>query len=387
MASVDVVRGAAMVIMALDHTRHFFSHEAALFEPTDLAQTTPVFFFTRWITHFCAPVFVFLAGSGAYLSLSRGKTPAQLSRFLASRGLWLIFLEIFVISPLGWEFSFSFGLTHLQVIWAIGVSMIVLGGMVRVLTSRAIGVVGLAMILLHDLSDGHAAWPGAGADSWHLLHQTTTLHLGPHHAILSFYPLIPWTGVMMAGFAAGECMTFAKDRRRRTLLLLGGCMSALFIVLRTWNLYGDPSPWSMQKGMLRSLMSFLRCSKYPPSLLFLLMTLGPALIAMALLDGKTYWLLDRLRTFGRVPLFYYLLHLPLLHSLAILFSFALYGDTSAVCAEIAAHQMPFPLSAHCGYNIFVVYTIWIVAVCLLYPLCKWFAGVKQRRPEAIFTYL
>jgi uncharacterized membrane protein len=387
--SVDTVRGIVMVIMALDHTRHFFSNSEYLFDPTDLLRTTPLLFFTRWITHFCAPVFVFLAGTGAYLSLSRGKSLPSLSSFLASRGLWLVFLEIFVISPVGWSFNFSFTITQLQVIWVIGISMIVLSALILVLPSRIIGTLGAAMIFLHNLFDSaHSAWLGGAADIWRVAHQTTLFEPWPHHFIRSFYPLVPWIGVMMAGYATGELMTLSVVWRRRAILVLGAFFITLFIVLRTWNVYGDPSPWSPQKNLLFSLMSFLRCNKYPPSLLYLLMTLGPALVFIALLDGKTNWFLEHFRIFGRVPLFYYLLHLPLLHGIAILFSYARFGNTSGVCQGVVTLQgAPQPPSSGCGYNLAVVYAVWIAAVLLLYPVCRWFAALKRRRREAIFSYL
>ena len=387
--SVDTLRGIVMVIMALDHTRHFFSNSDYLFDPTDLSRTTPLLFFTRWITHFCAPVFVFLAGSGAYLSLSRGRSLEDLSRFLSNRGLWLVFLEIFVISPVGWFMNFSFGMTQLQVIWVIGISMIVLSALIRVLPSRIIGALGAAMIFIHNLFDGaHSVWLGRAAGIWRVAHQTTLFEPWPHHFIRSFYPLVPWTGVMMVGYAGGEMMTLPAFRRRRSLLTGGSLLITLFIVLRTWNIYGDPFSWSPQKNFLFSVMSFLRCNKYPPSLLYLLMTLGPALVFIAFMDKKTNWPLDRLRVFGRVPLFYYLLHLPLLHCIALLISYARLGDTSGVCQGVVAPQgAPQPPSTDCGYNLAVVYAVWIAAVLLLYPVCRWFAALKLRRREVIFSYL
>ena len=217
----------------------FFS--SALFDPTDLSRTTPLLFFTRWITHFCAPIFVFLAGAGAYLSLKRGDDRGALSKFLATRGLWLIFLEIFVISPLGWSFSLSFGFTRLQVIWVIGVSMIVLAGLVLLWPPRVIGGVGVLMILTHNLFDGpHAAWFGPFAETWRVLHQFNIFQPWPHKIVGSLYPLVPWVGVMMAGFAAGELLTLEAKRRRHVLFALGGALTLLFIALRASNLYGDP---------------------------------------------------------------------------------------------------------------------------------------------------
>ena len=387
LSSVDVLRGIVMVIMALDHTRDFFS--SATFDPTDLAKTTPLLFFTRWITHFCAPVFVFLAGAGAFLSLRRGKTPAQLSLFLLTRGLWLMALEVLVISPLGWSLSFSFGATRLQVIWVIGLSMIILAALVPLLSSRLIGALGLVLIVFHNLFDGpHAAWLWPAAGAFKLLHQVNFFTPYPHKLVLSLYPLIPWVGVLMAGFGAGELFTLASDQRRRVLLRLGTALTLLFVLLRATNLYGDPSPWSVQPDPLYTLLSFLKCSKYPPSLLYLLMTLGPALLLLALLDGVRSRLLDAFRDFGQVPLFYYLLHLPLLHGLAVLFSYATYGSAAWLFQDLMATRgSAHPLPAGYGYGLPVVYAVWLGAVILLYPLCKWFSALKKTRREAIFSYL
>ncbi|HEY1946267.1 MAG TPA: heparan-alpha-glucosaminide N-acetyltransferase domain-containing protein [Bryobacteraceae bacterium] len=381
LSSVDILRGLVMVIMALDHTRDFFSNSAALFDPTDLSRTNPLLFFTRWITHFCAPVFVFLAGSGAYLSLARGhKDTCDVAKFLITRGLWLIFLEIFVVSPLGWSFSLSFGFTRLQVIWVIGVSMMLLGGLILIWPSRIIGGVGLVMIFAHDLLDGTGG-------VWKILHQTSFFEPWPHKIVASLYPLIPWVGVMMAGYAAGEVLTFSAVRRRRSLFWLGGMLTALFVILRASNVYGDPLPWSTQASPIFSVMSFLRCSKYPPSLLYLLMTLSPALIVLALIDGADGWFL-RFRDFGRVPLFYYVLHLPLLHAIAVLFSFAAYGSASWLCQDLMGIKgSPHPLPPGYGYSLPVVYAVWLGTVLVLYPACRWFASVKKNRRAVVFSYL
>ena len=387
LSSVDILRGLVMVIMALDHTRDFFS--SAQFDPTDLARTTPLLFFTRWITHFCAPIFVFLAGAGAYLSLARGKDKAALSRFLLTRGLWLIFLEIFVISPLGWSFSFSFGLTRLQVIWVIGVSMVAMAGLVLILPSRIVGAIGVVMMFTHNLFDGsHAAWLGPAAGTWKVLHQFNIFQLWPRKMVGSIYTLVPWLGVMMAGYAAGELLTLDSGRRRRALLAIGGTASILFLLLRAVNVYGDPSPWSLQATSLYTVLSFLRVSKYPPSLLYLLMTLGPGLLLLAAFDNSDGWLARKFRDFGRVPLFYYLLHLPLLHGIAVCFSFFTFGSAAWMFQDfMALRGSAHPLPAGYGYSLPVVYLVWVAAVLALYSACRWFATVKKRRREQIFSYL
>jgi len=386
--ALDILRGLAMVLMALDHSRDFFSNSAAVFDPTDLSRATPLLFFTRWITHFCAPVFIFLAGTGAYLWQEHGRETCELAKYLATRGLWLILLEIFVISPLGWSFSFSFGFTRLQVIWVIGVSMILLAAFVMMWPPRVIGGAGLLLIVVHNLFDGpHAAWLRDGEDAWRALHQPTFFHLGAHHVIASLYPVAPWVGVMMAGYAAGEFMTWPATRRRKILLSLGAAGVFLFVVLRYLNFYGDPSRWSHQGTLVFTVMSFLNCTKYPPSLLYLLMALGPALVLLAILDRTraTWWL--PMETFGRVPMFYYLVHLPLLHGAAVLFSFVKYHDAAWLRQDLMALSgSKLRLPPGYGYGLPVVYAVWIGSLVLLYPLCRWFAGVKRRRREWIFRY-
>ncbi len=376
-----------MVIMALDHARDFIS--SATFDPTDLAHTSPQLFFTRWITHFCAPIFVFLAGSGAYLSLARGKSKPDLAVFLFTRGLWLIFLEVFVISPLGWSFSLSFGFTRLQVIWVIGIAMILLSSLILVLPARVIGGLGLAMIVLHNLFDGtRSAWLGPAAGAWKIVHQLNFFHPWPHVTVAYLYPLIPWVGVMMAGYATGEALTLEPARRLQILLWTGGAATAFFVMLRATNFYGDPSPWGVQADPLFTIMSFVRCTKYPPSLLYLLMTLGPALIALASLDSASGLIWRRLRDFGRVPLFYYLLHLPLLHAIAVMLSIAKYGSAAWLYQDlmgIRGSNHPLPLGY--GYGLPVVYAAWLSVIALLYPLCRWFAEVKKTRHEWIFRSL
>lgn len=291
--SIDLLRGIVMVVMMLDHTRDFVHSGALFFDPTDLTRTTPAVFLTRWITHFCAPVFVFLAGTGAYLQLARGKNKRELSKFLVTRGLWLILLELTVIKVGVWlSFDVRF-LAMLQVIWVLGVSMIVLAGLIH-LPLKVTAAFGLVMIALHNLLDRFevAGWQGPGTPVpsflgkiWIVLHQPPfkifpILWEGtPVVAVI--YPLIPWVGVMAVGYAFGALYKLDKLERRRWLLMIGGIATALFFALRAVNLYGDPAKWSSQKNFLFTVLSFLNTTKYPPSLLFLLMTLGPAIAALA----------------------------------------------------------------------------------------------------------
>jgi uncharacterized membrane protein len=383
--SVDILRGLAIVVMTLDHTRDWFSSSSVVFDPTDLSHTTPILFLTRWITHFCAPIFVFLAGSGAYLSLQQSKDSRKLAQFLFSRGVWLVFLEFFVISPFGWSFALSFAFTRLQVIWVIGVSMILLSGLVLLLPSRVIGYLGVAMILLHDVFDGSNE---KLLGPMRALHQVTFFTPFPHRTVGSLYPVIPWVGVMMAGYAAGELLTLPAEKRRRTLISIGAIATILFLLLRAVNTYGDPSPWSIQSSPALTMLSILRCSKYPPSLLYLLMTLGPALILLGALERPQNRLTRFLEIYGKVPLFYYLMHLPLLHGLAVLLSLLKYGNASWLYQDSFTLQRSlYRPPVGYGFDLRVVYSIWLAIVLALYPACKWFAAVKRSRKEAFFRYL
>jgi uncharacterized membrane protein len=376
-----------MIVMALDHTRDFFSN--ALFDPTDLTRTTPLLFFTRWITHFCAPVFVLLAGIGAFLSLTKRHDRCELSVFLLTRGLWLMFLEVAVVSPLGWSFSWHFGFTRLQVIWVIGAAMVILAGLVYCFPPRWIAAFGLILIFGHNIFDGpHAAWLGGFGAAWKILHNLSFFQPFPRTVIASLYPLVPWVGVMSLGYGAGEIALAEPRKRQRLLFSIGISSIALFTVLRATNVYGDPRPWSPQRDALYTLLSFLNCTKYPPSLLYLLMTLGPALCILAFADRLPPLITKPLIVFGRVPLFYYLLHLPLLHGLAVLFSLVRYGSAAWLFQDsFALRGSPHPLPAGYGYQLWVVYLVWAASVLALYPLCKWFARVKRRHQYMLLSYL
>ena len=386
-----------MVIMMLDHTRDFVHNAAAQFDPTDLSRTNVALFFTRWITHFCAPVFVFLAGTGAYLQLARGKSKAELSRFLVTRGIWLIVLEVTLVR-LGVTFSFDIRMfAFLQVIWVIGVSMIVLAALIY-LPVKVVGAFGLAMIALHNLLDGIrvTGWqgpdspvPGFWARVWMLLHQAFEVFpiVGfPSPVVIVIYPLVPWIGVMAAGYAFGRLYDLDAQRRRRLLLIIGGTATALFVVLRAIDIYGDPAGRSTEKSVLFTFLSFLNTTKYPPSLLFLLMTLGPSILALAAFErGRGGgWLREFFVTFGRVPLFFYLLQWPAAHVISLVLHLAFGKPTAWLFQTPIDWINGLPPK---GFNLGVVYLCWIGGVLLLYPLCKWFAGVKQRRKDWWLSYL
>jgi uncharacterized membrane protein len=275
--SVDVVRGVIMILMALDHTRDFFGIPGQ--NPTDLASATPALFFTRWITHFCAPVFFLLTGTGAYLSLRR-KSPSELSRFLLTRGIWLIFLELVLLRCFSYQFNFDYRVTMLLVLWALGWAMITLSGLVRLPTVVAT-VFGVLLIVGHNLFDSvKSANP-----LWVILHSPDFVVNTPEHVVFVAYPLIPWIGVTAVGYSLGQVYSWDTERRRAFLLRLGLTLSLAFLVIRGINIYGDPSRWLRQKTALFTVLSFLNTTKYPPSLLFLLMTLGPAMVFLWSVDS------------------------------------------------------------------------------------------------------
>lgn len=367
LVSVDWVRGLVMVLMALDHVRWFFSDAA--FSPTDLTHTNAALFLTRWITHLCAPAFIFLAGTSAFLATTRGTSRPELARFLVTRGLWLILLEMTVVH-VAWSFRFDLGGQYLGVLWAIGWSMVAMAGLIY-LPLPALAVAGLALIGAHNLADGFSldrfkegdgSLSGAG---W----LVNFLHVS--HPPFS-YPLIPWVAVMMVGYAFGPVLLMRRRLTRGLSLGTGMGLLAAFFALRAANAYGDPTPWSTQPDPLFSVLSFLNTKKYPPSLLYLLMTLGPTLIALALAPRKPGPLSRGLVTFGRVPLFFYLAHLYLIHGLVLLVA---YGQNQDVGAYLASFT-EFPESW--GFDLPTVYGIWLGVVLLLYPLCRGMARLKAR---------
>lgn len=385
-ASIDIVRGLVMVIMALDHTRDFFHADVGLFDPTDLTKTNPFLFFTRWITHFCAPTFVFLSGISAYISRQK-KSTGELSRFLLTRGLWLVFLE-FTVVRFGIIFNLYYDFVIFQVIWVIGASMIVLSALVY-LEQKLILALGIVLIFGHNLLDAIRIDPGEpGHFIWAIMQQAGFFPVAPGHVVLAAYPLLSWLGIMLAGYGIGFLYdkNFDANRRNQILTYSGIACLLIFVLLRFTNAYGDPSVWSVQKNSTFTLLSFINVTKYPVSLLYTLLTLGPVLIILPVIDRINANRLESLRIIGRVPLFYYILHFYLIHITALC---AYLITTGKSWAELDFHfSAGFGgIPAGAGYTLPWVYVAWICIVLALYPVCKWYYRYKSKNNHWWLGYL
>jgi uncharacterized membrane protein len=376
--SVDVVRGVIMIIMALDHTRDFFGAPGS---PTNLATASIALFFTRWITNICAPVFFLLTGTGAWLSL-RKRTKPELSRFLFTRGLWLIFLDLVLFRCLAVQFNFDYHTTIITVLWALGWAMIVLSVLVHLPTS-VVTTFGVIMIATHNLLDSiKSANP-----LWSILHSPNIILTTPGHIVFLAYPLIPWIGVTAAGYGLGQIYAWKPNRRQAFLLRLGIALTIGFVVLRAINIYGDPSRWGAQRTPAYTVLSFLNTTKYPPSLLFLLMTLGPALLLLWSVDTHTPRLLRPALLIGKVPMFYYLGHFALIHLLAVILCYARYGHIHWMFESPDLAHFPITQPSGWGLTLPFVYLIWAFVILAMYPLCRWYAAVKQRSNNPLLSYL
>lgn len=375
--SVDLLRGLVMVLMALDHTRDYFGDLVT--NPTDLSRASTALFLTRWVTHFCAPTFFFLAGTGAFLSLRR-RTRRELSRWLLERGLLLVVLELTLLRFL-WQFNVDYRVTILNVIWALGLSMVALSLFVR-LRVEAVAAIGVGMMALHHLLDGVApATFGPLAPLWNVLHQPGMLVATPERQLFVAYPLIPWIGVMAAGYALGAAYAWAPERRRAFLLRAGLACLVAFVLLRATNLYGDPRPWTPQPTGLRTALSFVDASKYPPSLLFLLMTLGPALLVLRATDAGVPRVLRPALVFGRTPLFYFALHVLVIHLLATGSSLLRHGTAAGMASSPTLDRFPITQPPGWPVSLPVTYLLWIAVVLLCWPACRWYARLRERRRD------
>jgi uncharacterized membrane protein len=385
MPSVDALRGLVMIIMALDHTREFFSSSAQVFQPEDLSRTTVALFFTRWVTHICAPVFCFTAGVGAFFWMSHGRSPAQLSSFLWKRGVWLAIVDL-TLMRFALTFSFLHGIVILSVLWVLGLSMIVLAGLVR-LPVRWLTIGSVLVIALHNLTDlVNASQFGSFAWIWNILHQQGVFKVGGA-LVLVAYPLVPWVALMALGFCFGEVLTLPAERRWRVLMRIGLATVATFLVVRGINVYGDPQPWSHEFPG-RTVLSFLRCTKYPASLDFLLMTMGPAFLLLAWFDRIKFSRKNPLIVFGRVPFFYFVVHFYLIHLLTFPLALVHYGRAAFLLQPLpsfggAAEVYP----PNYGYGLWTVYAVWASVVVMMYPVCQWFAELKRRRKDWWLGYL
>lgn len=383
-SSLDVARGLIMIIMALDHTRDYFHADAFVFNPTDLEKTHTALFFTRWITHFCMPGFVLLSGLAANISLQR-KSKAELSRYLFTRGLWFVVLEITVLR-FGYFFNFYFDVTILSVLWLFGICMMMLAALIH-LPDRWILILGLIIVAGHNLLAGVSIEPASlGFVPWTILMSRGFLAVTPDIAFVVTYPIIPWLGIMLLGYSMGIWYTSTEAATRQKLLFRTGlaCVIA-FILFRFINLYGDPAPWAAQQSSWYSVLSFLNTSKYPPSFLFTLMTMGPLLMLLAWLEQLEIKPWNILLTVGRVPLFYFIVHFYLIHTFALVSTVLRTGKSFA---EIDLHFAKSfgGITPEGGYTLGWVYLFWIVVVLLMIPLCNAYNRLKSRR-AGIFQFL
>lgn len=377
--SIDLLRGAVMIFMALDHVRDYFHADAYLYDPLDLDKTSVALFFTRWITHFCAPVFMFLAGTSAFL-VGQKKTKKELSIFLLTRGIWLVLLELTVVN-FGWNFDISFTNIYFIVIWALGISMIVLAGLIH-LPYKLILLIGIVIVAGHNLLDSiHVAGNSLKAFGWALLHDSNFFNWNGKNVLIG-YPVIPWIGIMALGYCLGALYTpnFTAERRKKILLIIGSSAIALFILVRFLNGYGDRAHWSQQSSAFYTFLSFIKVTKYPPSLLYALVTLGPAIVFLALAENIKGSFSKVISVYGRVPMFYYVLHIFFIH-LSTMVAAELFTDFSWKVWVLKEPLWFTETLKGYGFSLGIVYLVWLCIVIGLYPLCKWYDRYKQNHKE------
>jgi uncharacterized membrane protein len=376
--SIDRMRGLVILLMALDHVRDFFNADALAFDPTDLARTTPALFLTRFITHLCAPTFVFLAGVSAFLHGTKLENRRDLAWFLLTRGLGLVLLDILVISPV-WRLEL--GPVYLATLWAIGVAMVALAGLVR-LRPRVVLLVGAFILLGHNLLDPvQASLFGDWAALWSMLHEPGALPFGMGGWVV--YPVLPWIAIMALGYGFGGLFLAPAARRDRWLVLTGTAAIVGFALLRGTNLYGDPRPWTLQGDAVMTVLALLDVTKYPPSLLYALITLGPVLLLLPVMERLGGFIGDILATFGRVPLFFYVLHLYVAHLAAV----ALWLAEGFTLEQLRGFGVRSAPPDGLGLGLAGTYVAWILVVAALYPACRWYAGLKQSRRDWWLGYL
>ena len=377
--SIDLLRGLVMLVMALDHVRMYFGYGTWYAEPTNLATTTPLLFFTRWITHFCAPVFVFLAGTSAFLYGMRKGNARETAWFLFTRGLWLLFVELVIVN-FAWTFDITYSFRLLQVIWAIGISMVVLSALVFLPTSLVL-VMGMILVFGHNLLDSVPRQGSSAQDViWYVLHQPRAVSIDSTHLVNILYPVLPWIGLMAVGYAFGAFYQadIPAGQRRRWVFTIGLGATLLFVLLRGLHLYGEPQDWQVQDSAMFSVMSFLNTTKYPPSLHFLLMTMGPALMLLAALESVRSRLVKPVTVFGKVPFFFYILHLYLIHALAMML--LMYSGRDGSEYILSAQRIRSGSLSSFGQSLEAVYIVWILVVLMLYPICKWYQNFRENHP-------
>lgn len=376
--TIDFVRGLVMIIMALDHIRDLMHITSITEDPTNLSTTTPLLFFTRWITHFCAPIFVFLSGSSAFLSFSKQKNLAESQKFLLSRGLWLIFLE-FTIVNLGIWFDIHFGILLSQVIAVIGFSFIILSFLLR-FSTKTIGIIGLVIVFGHNLISQFPSVITNPALKFitSLLFAPAGFPLTPKLIFIVGYPIIPWLGIMLLGFAFGQFFEFESKKRKKVFLQMGLLSLLLLVVLRFVNFYGDPVHWAIQQDYTFTILSFLNITKYPPSLLYTLLTLGGMFLVMSIVEGAKNKFIEWIAVFGKVPLFYYLIHWYLVHSIMIVVLLMQGFQWSELNFEGFSFGRPKGVS---GVELPIIYLIWLFVILIMFPLCRWYANYKSLHKE------
>lgn len=373
--SIDLLKGVVMVIMALDHVRDYFHYSAFMFNPADPTQSTLPIFFTRWITHFCAPAFSFLAGLSAFM-VGKRKSKNELSVFLIKRGIWLIFIELTIVC-FGWYFDLQFRTLGLLVIWSLGISMIILAAIIY-LPRNYILLISLLLICFHNLLD-NVHFPGNVL--WSVVHEQMIYKFSGNKILLIGYPIVPWFAVMALGYYFGSLYdkSFDNSKRKKLLNSIGIIAVATFVVLRLANLYGDPKQFKEFGSFSQNLISFLNPNKYPPSLLYLLMTLGAAFLFLANTEKLKGRIVNFFCTFGRVPFFYYILHIYIIHIIAMIMAqISGWGWKKMILSTFIAFE---PNMKGYGYSLWIVYVIWISVILLLYPLCKKFDKYKQAHKE------
>lgn len=373
--AIDFTRGIVIVIMALDHIRDFLHTPALVQDPTDLTTTTPVLFFTRFITHFCAPIFVFLAGTSAYLMLQKQNDLAETRKQLFTRGLWLIFLELTVVCfGIFWDVKFRTYL--LQVIYAIGMGFVLLSLLLK-LPAKTVGIIGLVIILFHNALPAVSFSNQALQITWNLFFERGFFMLSPGRGVMVGYPAIPWLGIMLLGFGFGKAFELTPEKRKKLFLLSGSIAILLFIALRSFNLYGDPKPWSPQSTAVFSFLSFINVTKYPPSLLYTAVTLSVMFFVLYLAEGRNNAITRFFITYGRVPMFFYLLHWYIVHGSMFVILFM---------KGVTTDQLPFGLMQFgrpetVGLDLPFVYLYWVCLIAVMYPLCRWYGRYKTSNPQ------